>query len=262
VSFLFLTEEGRYMASHLSTQVQRERAFTLIELLIVIAIILILIAIALPNFLEAQIRAKVTSAVSEMRSLETALRGYQVDRKISFADNFERVDFWHLPTEGYAADVEGDMLMWAQLTTPVKYCTSVPQDEFLVADQGFDSGARDPRNTVYRYYSRGWRCLASGNNHGAGYPLFPQYHCIVPSSARGRISGSPFDPDAAYVGDWIILSPGPDRFHNAGEWAMYRPYVNKDPSYMTGLHTAPNKDFVYSPTNGTVSSGDLVRYGK
>lgn len=36
--------------------------FTLIELLIVIAIILILIAIALPNFLEAQIRAKVTKA--------------------------------------------------------------------------------------------------------------------------------------------------------------------------------------------------------
>ncbi|MBE7490114.1 prepilin-type N-terminal cleavage/methylation domain-containing protein [bacterium] len=34
--------------------------FTLIELLIVIAIILILISIALPNFLEAQLRAKVT----------------------------------------------------------------------------------------------------------------------------------------------------------------------------------------------------------
>lgn len=34
--------------------------FTLIELLIVIAIILILIAIALPNFLDAQARAKVT----------------------------------------------------------------------------------------------------------------------------------------------------------------------------------------------------------
>ena len=34
------------------------RGFTLIELLIVIAIILILISIALPNFLEAQVRGE------------------------------------------------------------------------------------------------------------------------------------------------------------------------------------------------------------
>jgi len=48
------------------------RGFTLIELLIVIAIILILIAIALPNFLEAQIRARVTQAAGNLRSAQTA----------------------------------------------------------------------------------------------------------------------------------------------------------------------------------------------
>src|SRR3972149_11208763 len=53
------------------------RAFTLIELLIVIAIILILIAIALPNFLEAQIRSRVTRANAEMRSLITATAAYR-----------------------------------------------------------------------------------------------------------------------------------------------------------------------------------------
>ena len=41
---------------------------TPIELLIVIAIILILIAIALPNFLNAQVRAKIVRARSECGS--------------------------------------------------------------------------------------------------------------------------------------------------------------------------------------------------
>ena len=58
---------------------RRGEGFTLIELLIVIAIILILIAIALPNFLEAQIRAKVTKVKAELRTAATALEAYQVD---------------------------------------------------------------------------------------------------------------------------------------------------------------------------------------
>jgi prepilin-type N-terminal cleavage/methylation domain-containing protein len=55
------------------------KSFTLIELLIVIAIILILIAIALPNFLEAQIRAKVVRVKGEFRSIETALESFGPD---------------------------------------------------------------------------------------------------------------------------------------------------------------------------------------
>ncbi len=54
-------------------------AFTLIELLIVVAIIAILAAIAVPNFLEAQVRAKISRARSDLRSIATALEMYRVD---------------------------------------------------------------------------------------------------------------------------------------------------------------------------------------
>lgn len=53
-------------------------AFTLIELLIVVAIIAILAAIAVPNFLEAQTRSKVSRVKADMRSITTGIEAYHV----------------------------------------------------------------------------------------------------------------------------------------------------------------------------------------
>lgn len=57
----------------------KRAGFTLIELLIVVAIIGILAAIAVPNFLNAQTRAKVSRVVADFRNLSTAIEQYRMD---------------------------------------------------------------------------------------------------------------------------------------------------------------------------------------
>ncbi len=108
--------------------------FTLIELLIVVAIIAILAAIAIPNFLEAQTRSKVSRAKNDMRQLKTALEAYRLDN------------------ESYPMDIfgVGTWTTWYQLTSPIAYLTTVPPSPFKYKEY-VSSGYNDPGLPPYDY---------------------------------------------------------------------------------------------------------------
>jgi type IV pilus assembly protein PilA len=55
---------------------RKQKGFSLIELLIVVAIILIIAAISIPNLLRARISANEASAVASLRTINTAMISY------------------------------------------------------------------------------------------------------------------------------------------------------------------------------------------
>jgi len=72
-------EKTQMVPIHADRRAAFSNAFTLIELLIVVAIIGILAAIAVPNFLNAQLRAKIARVEGDLRSMKTAIEMYRAD---------------------------------------------------------------------------------------------------------------------------------------------------------------------------------------
>ncbi len=69
----------------------KQKGFSLIELLIVVAIILIIAAIAIPNLLRAKMAANEASAVASMRTYTTAIVSYQNTYQTDPTTNFAQL---------------------------------------------------------------------------------------------------------------------------------------------------------------------------
>ena len=184
------------------------RGFTLIELLIVIAIIAILALIAIPNFLEAQTRSRVSRCYSDMRSLALAVEAYTVDYQTWPHQWTINAVKYNIPPEA--------------LTTPMAYITQLPKDPFTLLGGGLNK-----KGSVHE-----------GKNF--------EFDSADPAK----------DKDADLLGagfHWWFDSWGPSRNiqqpGNAGQ------NVNI-PDVLTDKNGLGN--YVYDPTNGSVSRGYIL----
>ncbi len=115
----------------------RRHAFTLIELLIVVAIIGILAAIAVPNFLNAQLRAKIAGTQSDLRVMVNAMLQYHLDN-----------NSYHAHRDGFGQQFP--------LTTPVPYLNSFLKDRFQDSAK-VQSGAEGFSASFTYYHWIPWR---------------------------------------------------------------------------------------------------------
>jgi prepilin-type N-terminal cleavage/methylation domain-containing protein len=171
-----------------------KRAFTLIELLIVVLIIAVLAAIAVPNFLEAQVRAKVGRAKADLRTIATALESYAADAG-------------HYPLNDGNYNV-----VPRELTSPISYIGSN-----RLLDPFSEKELHPQYGELARYYTYA-KIVTAGE---ALQDI--QVHHSPPLEA---IDSAAQNPGALVkYGKWRLVSNGPDRIYSNQALCQFDPVL-------------------------------------
>lgn len=203
------------------------RAFTLIELLIVVAIISVLASIAVPNFLEAQTRAKVAAAHSDLRVMALAIEMYQVDNNTYPSRTKEPL----APDLQGCADITLRSEELSRLTSPVAYISSLPYD--LLVPKG---GSLDLRDGV--------------EAEQADIRLYDFWPAAITAKMQTPIYDGPPGPPRS---SWALVSVGPDATLGLpANWGNMAPPLQDNPHFVSYRHD-------YDPSNGTISPGNVYR---
>lgn len=213
----------------------KRQGFTLIELLIVVAIIAILAAIAVPNFLEAQTRSRVSRTMNDLRTISLAMETYRIDNNTYAASEGDSPLGRPIVNGTASGRVEVDTRL---LSTPISYVSSCPDDVFRrIAGKDADPnvGSLSP---AYRVYAR-------------NYPD-TSWYLTYPRNA------------------WMTWSIGPDILSNTGGYRSLPYVIANEASTAPGIgmdkdgnpinNNGAYKGIRYDSTNGTVSYGDIYRF--
>ena len=116
-------------------QLKGQKGFTLIELMIVVAIIGILAAIAIPNFLQYQMKSRQSEAKTNLQAIKTSEIAFQAERGcyIGIAAEVGQLHLWPVPKQLLLPGVVGGQRTAAALLVAGRWCVCVAPP----ADVGF-----------------------------------------------------------------------------------------------------------------------------
>jgi prepilin-type N-terminal cleavage/methylation domain-containing protein len=222
----------------MTRQPLRPRAFTLIELLIVVAIIAILAAIAVPNFLEAQTRSKVSRARADMRTIAVGIESYVVDSNHLPLSPVE----WPFRPGGPTGGIEPTgykNIILASLTTPIAYISTFPTDPW-----GGDSVVSTNPGDTRKYFDYRRTVFMRAVVGGSTLQEVIQFS----ENTGNSIFLNMGKPDS-----WILYSSGPDKKQNLNT------RQDSEGNALPGFGAALGRWPYYDASNGTISTGDIMR---